>query len=257
MHIITVSNQKGGVAKTTTAYCLASGLQRRGYRVLGIDLDPQANFSVICRAEIEQAPTIYELLAGEEGAGVEQVIQHLTFDVIPANILLSGADQRFIQPAREFMLKEILEPIQDRYDYIILDTPPSLGYLTINAYTSSTDIIIPTLAESLPLRGIQQLYSTVLAIQKRLNPSLKIRGILFTQYDTRTAISRAMHDLGNQASQIIHAPVFESYIRSTVRVKESQAMQQDLYEYSPDATAAQDYEHFIDELLAAFQADEA
>ena len=249
MHIIAVANQKGGVAKTTTAMYMASGLHRRGYKVLAIDLDPQANLSMNCKAEMENVPTVYEMLRREKGASVHEVIQHLNFDVIPANILLSGAEQEFNATGKEYRLKESIEPVVNDYDYIIIDTPPALGVLTVNAFTAATEVLVPTLAASTAIRGIQQLNETILTIKKYCNPGLNVLGILFTNYEPRTNLSRQLRDLGNQMGEIIGARVFDTYIRSTVRVKEAEALQQDLFDYDTKATATLDYNKFLDEML--------
>ena len=251
MRIIAVANQKGGVAKTTTAMYIASGLARRGYRVLAIDLDPQANLTMNCNAEMENEPTVYEMLRSEKGATVTNVIRHMTpFDILPANILLSGAEQEFNATGKEYRLKESIQPVVDAYDFIIIDTPPALGVLTINAFTAATDVLIPTLAASTAIRGIVQLNDTINTIRKYCNPDLNVLGIVFTNYESRTTLSRQLRDLGATMGREINCRVFNTPIRRTVKVKEAEALQKDLFDYDSKSTAAVDYNAFIDEMLA-------
>ena len=136
--IIAVANQKGGVGKTTTSQAMAAGLAEKGYRVLGIDLDPQGNFSAACGAESYNVPTIYEVM--KRDSSIEDALQHMKggYDVVPANIMLAGAEQELSQTGKEHRLKEAVAPIAGNYDFIVIDTPPSLGVLTVNAFTCAT-----------------------------------------------------------------------------------------------------------------------
>lgn len=151
--IVAVANQKGGVGKTTTAQALAAGLAEKGYKVLGIDLDPQGNFSTACGAENYNVLTVYEVM--KRGSDVREAIQHTKggYDVVPANIMLAGAEQELSQTGKEHRLKEAVAPVAGEYDFIVIDTPPSLGVLTVNAFTCATDILIPTTAGILQQRG--------------------------------------------------------------------------------------------------------
>lgn len=174
--VISISNQKGGVGKTTTTAAVAAGFKLKGHKVLCVDLDPQSNLSFSSGAETEDCPTIYEILKGEVKAGFS--IQKVpSFDIISSNILLSGIELEFTQTGREYLLKEALEGVKDKYDYIFIDTPPALSILTVNAFTASDYIIIPMLADIFSLQGIAQLSETIDRVRKYCNPNLKVEGI--------------------------------------------------------------------------------
>ena len=247
--IVAVANQKGGVGKTTTAQALAAGLAEKGYKVLGIDLDPQGNFSTACGAENYNVQTIYEVM--KRAASIQAAIQHTKggYDVVPANIMLAGAEQELSQTGKEHRLKEAVAPVAANYDFIVIDTPPSLGVLTVNAFTCATDILIPTTAGIFATAGISQLNETVTSVQKYCNPAVKVRGILFTRFNPRANISRQMKELAEQLGEYISAPIYKTYIRSAVVVEEAQANSQDIFDYANKSTVAEDYKAFIDEFL--------
>lgn len=249
MQVITVANQKGGVGKTTTSQALCAGLAYKGYKVLGIDLDPQGNFSTACGAENYNIPTIYELMKGE--VSIEETIQSTKsgFDVIPSNIMLAGAEQELSQTGKEHRLKEVITPVLDKFDFIIIDTPPSLGVLTVNAFTFATDILIPTTAGIFATTGISQLNNIVKSVQKYCNPNVKIKGILFTRFNPRVNINKQIKELTTQLSKYIAAPIYKTYIRSAVAVEEAQANKMDIFDYSDKSTVSEDYKAFIEEFL--------
>lgn len=245
--IIAIANQKGGVAKSTTAQALGSGLSLRGFRVLCIDLDSQTNLSYAMQSS-PSSRTSYDLLMGR--ADVSQIIQHTPHgDFIPAGDELSSADMELNKTGKEYRLKEALEPIRANYDFIVIDTPPALGIITVNALTAATNLIIPAQAEVFSLQGIGQLSNTIQAVRKYCNPALKIIGILLTRHSTRTILSRDMADLIREAAEQLGTGVFNTIIREGVAIKEAQASQQSIFDYAPKSKPAKDYNNFITEYL--------
>ncbi len=255
MKIIAISNQKGGVGKTTTSHSIIVGLAKRGYKVLGIDIDPQANLSSVCGAENYNTLTVYELMKCD--AKSDEVIQtiknsDLEYDFISSNIMLAGIEHELSSTGREYRLKEVIEPISSKYDFIIIDTPPSLGILTVNAFTFATDIIIPTTAGIFAATGINQLNETIKNVKKYCNPDIKINGILFTRFNPRTNISKQIKELTEKLSEYISVPIYNTYIRNSVVIEEAQANKNDIFQYSK-STVSEDYNNFIDEFLLTFK----
>lgn len=248
MKIVAIANQKGGVAKTTTTGALAAGLKRRGFKVLAVDLDPQGNLSDSAGADNEDKSTVYEMLKGDASAA--ECIQHVdAFDIIPANIMLASAEMEFSMTGREHKLKKGLSPIMENYDYIIIDCPPSLGVLTVNAFTAANEIIIPTTPGIFAASGIMKLFDSVKVVKEYCNRDLKIKGILFTKYNARTTISQDIKDLTETLGENIGAPIFKTFIRSSVMVEEAQANHVDIFTYSSKNNVSEDYNSFIDEYL--------
>ena len=245
--IITISNQKGGVAKTTTSAALAAGLKQKGYTVLAIDLDPQGNLSDNVGADNREKPTIYELLKNQ--ISIQDVIQHTEqFDIIPSNIMLAGLEKEIISDlGKEQRLKEVLANVN--YDYIIIDTPPALGLLTINAFTACDEVIIPTTAGIFSASGITQLYDTIRNVKKYCNANIKINGILITKFNPRSNNNQDMKNLINKLGEYISAPVYKTFIRNSIVIEEAQTRKTDIFTYKKDSTVASDYLAFIDEYL--------
>lgn len=245
--IIAIINQKGGVGKSTTAATLAAGLSLKGYKTLSIDLDAQGNLTYTAGAKTNGA-TAPGVLTGEVKA--EDAIQHTpSGDIIAANKSLAGADAFIADTGKEYRLKEALESLQAAYDYIIIDTPPALGILTINALTACNSVIIPAQADIYSLQGIEQLADTMKPVKKYCNPNLKIAGILLTRYSSRSVLSREVAELAEQLADKLGTKLFKTTIREAIAVKEAQISQQSLFDYAPKAKVTEDYRAFIEELL--------
>jgi chromosome partitioning protein len=247
---IVVTNQKGGVGKTTTASALISGLARKGYKTLGVDLDPQGNFGFCLGADTETSPTIYDLMKGTKSAA--EIIQtRNNIDIMPSNILLSGAELEFSMIGRETLLKRGLSKIREKYDYVIVDTPPALNILTVNAYTATDALIILMIPEILSLMGISQLRETVDLVKSIYNPQIEVLGILLNKYDKRRILTKDVEEMVNLIAQELDTKVFKTKIRSSVAVAEVPAHEgRSLFDYAPRCNAAKDYLDFIEELIA-------
>lgn len=245
--IIAVTNQKGGIGKSTTAQALGAGLSLKGFKVLFADLDPQGNLSYSTQADPTK-PTAYDLLT--KRAGAAETIQPIErAHIIPAAAALSGADMEINGTGKEYRLREALEPIKKKYDFIILDTPPALGTLTVNALTAADAVIIPAQADIYSLQGIGQLAETIQAVKTYCNRSLNIGGILLTRHSSRTILARDMVELIEQTAAQIGTKVYKTIIREGIAVKEAQANRQSLFDYAPNSKPAIDYAAFIDEFL--------
>lgn len=246
--VIAVSNQKGGVGKTTTTGALAAALVKRGKSVLCVDMDPQGNLSFSMGANSEDVPTTYELLKGETTARTA-IQQTKVADLIPGSILLSGAELEFTGQGREFLLCNALRPVQDNYDYVLIDTPPALSILTVNAFAAADNLIIPMLSDIFSLQGITQLYDTVSHVQTYCNPNLEYAGILLTRFAPRTTIANEIRGTAEMISSELDIPLFHTCIRSSVVVTEAQALQRSLLDHSPRNIATKDYLALADEII--------
>ena len=246
--VISVINQKGGVGKTTTALALSSGLATRGLKVLSVDMDAQSNFTYVRGVLVRAGSSLLEVLTGAATAA-EAIHESATGDVIPATAELSAADMILTGSGKEARLRDALKPIHGSYDYIIIDTPPALGILTINALIASAGMIITAQADIFSLQGISQLKSTVDAVRGYSNHDLKVMGILLCRHSARTILSRDMTELLEGIADTLDTKLFKTRIRETVTLKESQAQQQDIFSYAPRSNGAADYSSFIDELL--------
>lgn len=246
---IAITNQKGGVGKSTTAQALAVGLKLRGFNVLAVDMDPQGNLSYgMGAANGDEVLTVYDLMKGTATAA--EVIQHTEQgDVIPSNVLLSGAELEFNRTGREHKLERALRDVAGNYDYIVIDTPPSLGVLTANAYTVADRLIIPMMSDIYSIQGIYQLRDVADGIREYCNQNLTIAGILITRYNGRSIVRRDLKGEIDQLAAELQTKVYKSTIREAVAVVESQATRQGIQQYAPSANVTKDYEAFIDEFL--------
>jgi chromosome partitioning protein len=247
MKTIAIANRKGGVGKSTTAAALVSGLTLKGYKVLAVDLDAQRNLTSTMRARAD-SKTDLGVLTGDITA--KEAIRHTeSGDIIPASKNLSGADATLTETGKEYRLKEALEPVKGSYDYCIIDCPPALGILTVNALTAANGLIIPAQADIYSLEGIEDLQETIQPVRKYCNPSLEIQGILLTRYSPRSILSRDVTTLAEQLAERLGTSLYKATIREAVAVKEAQISQQSLFTYAPKAKVTEDYRTFIDEFL--------
>jgi len=247
-HITVIANQKGGVGKTTTVHALVTGLAYKGYKTLAVDTDPQGNLTYTMNAD-ENAPGVYELMKGT-AASLETVQHTEQGDVIIGSLMLSGADMEFTDTGREYILSELLKPLKTAYDYIIIDSPPTLGILTINALTAAHDLVIPMGADAYSLQGLSQLNATITKVKKRCNPTLNIAGLLITRYSGRAILSQELREtIENRAAAAVGTNVFQTVIREGIAIKEIQTQQTSLFTAAPKSNAAADYLAFINEYL--------
>ncbi|MBQ8569551.1 MAG: ParA family protein [Oscillospiraceae bacterium] len=236
---IVITNQKGGVGKTTTCAALTGIFRSRGKRVLAIDLDPQGNLSFSLGAE-DKGYTIHDVLKGD--CGITAAIKHTRIcDVISSNILLSGSELELTGREREYILKRLLTPLHSVYDVIILDTPPALSVLTINAYTAADDLIIPMTPEILSLQGIAQLRETILAVKQYYNKSLNIRGILMTRYNPKYLLNIEAAEMAEIVADQLGTKVLDIKIPMCIAAAEAPAHQMTIDEYAPKSKASKEY----------------
>ena len=248
--IIAIANQKGGVGKTTTSINLSACLAEMGKKVLVIDLDPQGNTTSgfgIDKSEMEN--TVYELMLDEctikESMTKVENIENLS--LIPSNVNLAGAEIELLGiNEKEYILKNAVDYIRDDYDYIIIDCPPSLNMLTVNAMTTADSILVPIQCEYYALEGISQLIHTIDLVQERLNANLKIDGVVFTMYDARTNLSS---DVVNTVKENLNATVYQTIIPRNVRLAEAPSHGLPINLYDPKSAGAESYRNLAKEII--------
>ena len=257
MKTIAFATQKGGQAKTTSTAQVAAGLHSKGYRVLTVDADPQGNLTSLYDLDgwtpEDVTHSIYGLMRGDCTATEAIRRTQYGFDLIPSVIDLAGADMEFSMTGREHKLGRALLPLQEDYDVCLIDCPPSLGVLTVNALTAADAVIIPVSPDAFALSGLQQLYRTIQTVQEFCNQDLKIGGVLLTRMD-RTNLSEAIHGILEQSARILHTKLYSQTIRQAVAVRESQFFRTDLLQEA--TAAADDYRKFVDELESEELKDE-
>ena len=247
--IIAVANQKGGVGKSTTAINLSACLAERGKKVLTIDIDPQGNTTSGLGVDKNSTEnTLYELLLNEaeiENTIVKDVVQNV--DLIPSNINLSGAEIELVGiDEKEYILKKIIDKVRDNYDYIIMDCPPSLNMLTINALTAATSVLVPIQCEYYALEGLSQLIHTIDLVKDRLNNSLEIEGVVFTMYDARTNLSlQVVENVKDNLDQNI----YKTIIPRNVRLAEAPSYGQPITIYDSKSAGAESYRLLAEEVI--------
>lgn len=249
--IIAVANQKGGVGKTTTAINLSACIAELGKKVLAIDMDPQGNMTSglgVDKHEIQN--TVYDLLIGEcdlEDCVTKGVWENL--DLLPANVDLSGAEIELMDlENREFILKEQIEEVRDQYDFILIDCPPSLNILTINAMTTADSVLVPIQCEYYALEGLSQLINTIELVKNRLNDSLYIEGVVFTMYDARTNLSL---EVVENVKANLHQNIYKAIIPRNIRLAESPSHGKPITRYDKRCSGAEGYRNLAKEVVEA------
>ena len=245
--VVTFVNQKGGVGKTTTAVSLATALGRKGQKVLLVDLDPQANSTSALGVDGGDLPGVYDALLDEAPlADCVVALAEEQVSLVPANRELSGAEVELVPVmARERRLANALYPIRGQFDWILVDCPPSLGLLTINALTASDSVVIPVQCEYMALEGLSRLVETLELVRRNLNPGLEVLGVLLTMFDGRTRLAQQVVDEVRK-----HFPqTFDTIIPRSVRLSEAPSHGESIFRYDPGGRAATAYDALAAELL--------
>ena len=247
--VIAIANQKGGVGKTTTAINLSAALARSGKKVLLIDLDPQANSSLTFLAHDAIESSIYELLTDSQ-ISFAQVVRHTSIpnlDILPSRISLAKFESKLLgEFDAPFRLKDKMDGLADTYEYIVIDTPPTLGLITVNALVASDYLIVPIQPSYFALEGTDDLLDTVEKVRARPNPNLEVLGVLITLLDKRTTLARDIHE---QIKQVFGDKVFQTVISKSVRLEESPAYKESIFTFAPNSSGAVEYANLCKEVM--------
>jgi len=242
-NIIAVANHKGGVGKTTTSVNIGAGIAKKGFKVLMVDLDPQANLTCSLGFD-KQSRSIYQVLAWNDD--IKKTIKSLeNFDIIPSSFHLAAFEKN-PEVGKEFILKERLDEISEDYDYIVIDCPPSLGALTVSALTASNLVLIPLQPEYLALQGMTDFVKIIRTVETRMNPNLDLLGIVMTQFDKRKLLHREVLEYANKT---YGEAVFNTKIRGNISLAEAQSVGQDIFKYASSSNGAKDYGNLSEEIL--------
>lgn len=250
MKTISVANIKGGVGKTSVCSVMAAGLAEKGYKVLLIDSDPQTNLTMCYLAEqLDELPSLYHVYSQSRSIDEVKIAISDRIDLVPGDFSLCNADMQFLKAGRLKILQKAIRNLASKYDFIVVDTPPNLGILSLNAFISSDYLIVPMAADSFSLKGVRLLKQTLDDVSEEMGRDLPAAGILLTRYNQRTKISKLLENTINAAADLLNTIVFQSRIRQAVVVQECQLARTDLFSYAPNAPVTEDYMEFFDELL--------
>ena len=248
MRVLAIASQKGGTGKTTTSAAISAWAVSRSLRVLAVDLDPQGSLTYILQGD-GNVPGSYELMKGGDADELVQRRSDRMPDLISASLQLAGADAEYSsRPGRDFLLKKALAPLADQYDLAILDTPPTLGTLLVNALAAATEVVIPVQADVFALQSIYQLMETISQVREYCNPGLAVSGVLLTRYSARAVLTRDLKESLEENCQELGVPIFKTVIREGIAAKEAQTMRESLFTYAPKSNPAQDYIALMGEL---------
>jgi len=249
MKTVSFCNQKGGVGKTTTTIAMVTGLVMRGFRVLAIDADPQMNLSYTSGITEGAEKNLYDVF--RKAVPVQEAILHTKegYDLIPGSLDLAAADMEFTQIGREYILKDQLSGVQGDYDFCIIDTPPSLGILTLNALTASDSMVIPMVTDAYSLQGLSHLSKVIGSVRRYSNRDLKVDGLLITHFNSRAGIDKDIREKIDQVADQLSTKLYRTVIRLSGIVKNTELNQGNLFRDYPREGLTKDYKKFIEEYL--------